>query len=99
MAWVRDPADRWWADCRRASSATACESLALMLASRLPRVVAAAAAVAPRRRRPGRDAAAFYRAERAEDHWPAWRERNPSSKAAPPLVTTEAQSAAVIMRG
>ena len=40
-----------------------------MLASRIPRVVAAAAQVAPRRRRLGRDASAFYRAEHAEDHY------------------------------
>ena len=57
VAWVRSPADRWWADCRHTSSATACESLALMLASRIPRVVAAAAQ--DRRRADAGDAASF----------------------------------------
>ena len=55
-----------------------------------------------RRRRLGRDASVFYRAEHAEEYWPAWRERNPSAAApAPPLVTREARSAAasVSLRG
>ena len=101
VAWVRNPADRWWADCRTGGSADACENLALMLASRSPRVVAAAAQTAPRRRALEGDASIFFRAERAAEHWPAWRRINPTAAPAPPLVTTEARSAGaqVALRG